>query len=151
MDSDADPGCPRTYGSGCGSGTLLKCHVEVTIHKTEEIKAFLTIFAWWWKDPEPYPYLWQTDPDADPGGTKTYGSKHRFFANLLIRFYCIQPKLNCLVEPEPKLRIAATAPTTATATAPAPLHLSKTGRNFIEKIMVAEEFFVNYTISILFG
>ncbi len=26
--------------------------------------------AWWWKDPEPDPYLWLTDPDADPGGQK---------------------------------------------------------------------------------
>ncbi len=29
-------------------------------HKTEEIKVFLTIFVWWWKDPE---------------GPKTYGSE----------------------------------------------------------------------------
>jgi hypothetical protein len=33
-----------------------------------EIKGFLTIFAWWWKDPDLY--LWLTDPDADPGGQK---------------------------------------------------------------------------------
>ncbi len=25
-------------------------------------------------DPEPDPYLWLTEPDADPGGPKTYGS-----------------------------------------------------------------------------
>ncbi len=33
-------------------------------------KVFLTIFAWWWKDPEPdsHPDLWLTDPD--PGGPK---------------------------------------------------------------------------------
>ncbi len=43
-------------------------------HKTVEIRVFLTIFAWWWKDPDPDPYLWLTDPDADPGGPKTYGS-----------------------------------------------------------------------------
>jgi hypothetical protein len=30
--------------------------------KTVEIKVFLTIFAWRWKDP----YLWLRDPDADP-------------------------------------------------------------------------------------
>ncbi len=44
-----------------------------------------------------------------------------------------EPKLNCLLEPEPKLRIAA----------PAPFYLWQTWRNFIEKIMVAEEIFVN--------
>ncbi len=35
-----------------------------------EIKVFLTIFAWWWKDPD-------SDPDgfgSDPGGPKTYRS-----------------------------------------------------------------------------
>ncbi len=26
------------------------------------------------KDPNPYPYLWLMDPDADPGGPKTYES-----------------------------------------------------------------------------
>ncbi len=37
-------------------------------HKTVEIKVFLTIFAWWWKDPDlkPDPYLQLTDP----GGPK---------------------------------------------------------------------------------
>ncbi len=35
------------------------------IHKTVEIKAFLTNFAWWWKNLE-------SDPDS--GGPKTYGS-----------------------------------------------------------------------------
>jgi hypothetical protein len=43
-------------------------------HKTVEIKAFLTVFAWWWKDPEPDPYLWLVDPYAVPGGPNTYGS-----------------------------------------------------------------------------
>ncbi len=28
-------------------------------HKTVEIEVFLTNFAWWWKDPDPYPYLWR--------------------------------------------------------------------------------------------
>jgi hypothetical protein len=45
-------------------------HKKSWSHKTEEIKDFLNIFAWWWKDP----HLWLTDPDADPGGPKTYGS-----------------------------------------------------------------------------
>jgi len=39
-------------------------------HKTVGFDVFLTIFAWWYKDPDPY--LWQMDPD--PGGPKTYGS-----------------------------------------------------------------------------
>ncbi len=38
--------------------------------KTVEIKVFLTIFAWWWKDPDPY--FWLTDPD--PRYPKTYKS-----------------------------------------------------------------------------
>ncbi len=37
-------------------------------YNTVEIKVFLTIFAWCWKDPEPDPYLWLMD--ADPGGQK---------------------------------------------------------------------------------
>ncbi len=41
-------------------------------HKTVGIAGFLTIFAWWYKDPEPY--LWLTDPDPDPGGQKTNGT-----------------------------------------------------------------------------
>ncbi len=40
---------------------------------------FLTLlntFIGKWKDPDPHPdlYLWLTDPDADPGSPKTYGS-----------------------------------------------------------------------------
>ncbi len=31
-------------------------------HKTVGIKVFITIFAWWWKDPDPY--FWQVDPDG---------------------------------------------------------------------------------------
>ncbi len=38
--------------------------------KTVEIKAFLTIFAAWLKDPDPDPYLWLMDSDPDPGGPK---------------------------------------------------------------------------------
>ncbi len=41
-------------------------------HKTVEMKVFLPVFAWWWKDPDLEPYLWLTDPD--PGDPKTYGS-----------------------------------------------------------------------------
>jgi hypothetical protein len=44
-----------------------------------------------------------------------------------------EPKLNSLRVPEPKLSIAA----------PAPFYFSKPCRNLIEKIMVAEEIFVN--------
>jgi hypothetical protein len=40
------------------------------LYKTVEIKVLLTIFAWWWKDPDPY--IWLTD--LDPGGPKIYGS-----------------------------------------------------------------------------
>jgi hypothetical protein len=47
-------------------------------HKTGGIKSYLTIFAWWVKDPEsgpepdpePDPYLVEMDPD--PEGSKTY-------------------------------------------------------------------------------
>ncbi len=39
---------------------MIKSQKEVT--KTIGIKVFLTIFAWWEKDPDP-----------DPGGPKTYG------------------------------------------------------------------------------
>jgi hypothetical protein len=42
----------------------IKSHKEVT--KQYQIKVFLTIFAWW-KDPDPDPYLWLTDPNTNPG------------------------------------------------------------------------------------
>ncbi len=50
-----------------------------------------------------------------------------------------EPKLNCLHEPKPlsKLQIAAPAPS------PAPFYFPQTWRNFILKIMVAEEVCVN--------
>ncbi len=67
-DPDADPGGPKTYVSD--SVTLVKSHKEVPV----PVKVFLTIFAWWWEDPEPDPYLLLTDPDADRGGPNTYGS-----------------------------------------------------------------------------
>ncbi len=41
-------------------------------HTTAGIMVLFTIFAWRWKDLEPDPYLWLTDPD--PGGPNTYGS-----------------------------------------------------------------------------
>ncbi len=39
-----------------------------------KIKVFLTVFAWWWKDPDLNPYLWLTDANPNPWGPKTYGS-----------------------------------------------------------------------------
>jgi hypothetical protein len=51
--------------------------------KTVEIKVFLTNFARWWKDPDPY--LWLTDQNADPGGPKTYESG---FTTRLFRQLC---------------------------------------------------------------
>ncbi len=55
---------------------LLHLHIfsKIKSHKgkTIGIKLFLTVFAWWLKDPDPY--LWQIDPVPDPGGPKTYGS-----------------------------------------------------------------------------
>ncbi len=81
---------PLSSGSGCGSGRpknirFLRIRIRMRIRNTGkmskksqkvEIKGFLTTFAWWRKDPdpEPDPYLWITDPHADPGGSKTYGS-----------------------------------------------------------------------------
>ncbi len=47
-------------------------------HIIEGVKVFLTIFAWWEKDPDlepnPDPYLWLMDSDTDTGGPKTCGS-----------------------------------------------------------------------------
>ncbi len=69
---DVDPGRPKNL--------RIRMRIRNTVkksqrsHKTVEVKVFLTIFAWWWKDPEPVSYLWLMDPDADPGGPKTYGS-----------------------------------------------------------------------------
>ncbi len=49
---------------------FLKAHSHHEVRA--ENKVFLTIFGWLWKDPDPNPSLWLTDPD--PGGPKTYGS-----------------------------------------------------------------------------
>ncbi len=56
-------------------------------HKIVGIKVFLTIFAWWLKDPvpdpekdpDPDPYLWLVDPD--PGDPKTHGSSGSGFGS----------------------------------------------------------------------
>ncbi len=40
--------------------------------KTVGIKVLVTIFGWWQKDPDPY--LWLMDLDPDPGGPQTCGS-----------------------------------------------------------------------------
>ncbi len=61
-------------------------------HKTVEIKVFLTIFAWWWKvpDPKPDPYFRLTDP----GGPKILqvlririrnSDKYRGVSNVLVQ------------------------------------------------------------------
>jgi hypothetical protein len=47
-----------------------KIKKESRSHQTVKIKVLLTIFAWWWKDPDLY--IWLTD--LDPRGPKTYGS-----------------------------------------------------------------------------
>ncbi len=51
---------PLSNGSGCGSRRPKNLRV-IKKSKTVEIKVFLTPFAWWCKDPDPY--LWLTDPD----------------------------------------------------------------------------------------
>jgi hypothetical protein len=48
-----------------------------------------------------------------------------------------EPKLNCLLEAEPKLRIATPAPE-------APVYLSKTLKNSVEKNYGCKRSFVNY-------
>jgi len=56
----SNPSVRLTNGSGYGSGMPKNIRIRNTgkksrSHKSEEIKVFLTIFAWWWKDPEPNP------------------------------------------------------------------------------------------------
>ncbi len=59
--------------------------------KAVGIKVFLTIFAWWLKDPEPDPYLILMDLDPDPGGPKTCGSAFESgFATLLVRIEIVK-------------------------------------------------------------
>ncbi len=60
-------------------------HLTIHIITRLGIGTALTIFAWWWKDPEPDPYLWLADPEADPGGLKAYGSG----SATLIIFFCL--------------------------------------------------------------
>ncbi len=51
--------------------------------KTVKIKVFLTTFAWWWKGPDPYP--WLTDPY--PEGSKifrSYGSESGILSQNLV-------------------------------------------------------------------
>ncbi len=65
---------PLTNGFGCGSGMPQNIRMRIWNNsknsQNRRNKVFLTNFAWWWKDPEPNPYLWLTDPDADPGKTQ---------------------------------------------------------------------------------
>jgi hypothetical protein len=71
---------PLTNGCGCGKPKNIRNTGKKSQRsdKTGEIKVFLTIFAWWWKDPEldpePGPYLWLTNPGAETGGPKIYWS-----------------------------------------------------------------------------
>ncbi len=60
----------------------IKIHTEVSI---EGINVFLNNFACFVL----YPYLWLMDPDADPGGSKTYGSYGSGFryATLVLRSF----------------------------------------------------------------
>ncbi len=76
----------------------IKSHKEVK--KTVGIKFFLTIFAWWWKDPEPDPYLWLTKLLTNGSGrpkntgkkniTKLgyFGFKH-FFPSCMYSIWCL--------------------------------------------------------------
>jgi len=58
----------RISDSKVGSFSFRQCTSKKRLkviknHKTVKIKVFLTIFAWWLKDPEPGQYLWLTDPE----------------------------------------------------------------------------------------
>jgi hypothetical protein len=61
-------------------------------NKTVGINVFLTIFAWWQKDPnldpDPDPCLWLIDPDPDLEGPKTDGSGSGFATLLKIMCFC---------------------------------------------------------------
>jgi hypothetical protein len=85
---------PLTNGSGSSSGSgscycrqwLSRSYIDIIFqrykvikesqNKTVGVKVFLTIYAWWQRDPDPDPYIVITDPD--PGGPKTYGSATRY-------------------------------------------------------------------------
>ena len=65
---------PLTNGSECGSGRPNNAGTFISFFKDKKVikksqnsrnQGFLTIFAWWWKDLEPY--LWLTNPDAESG------------------------------------------------------------------------------------
>jgi hypothetical protein len=73
----------------------IKSQKEVTQQYRVGIKIFLTIFAWWQKDPDPDPYLWLTDPNPDPEGLKTYGSGGSGSATLMPTIL-LAPKCPCL-------------------------------------------------------
>ncbi len=58
----------------------------IEVKKTVGIMVFLTIFAWWWKDLDPYLWLVDPDPDPDPGGQNHTDPQH-----WLPRFHCMVP------------------------------------------------------------
>ncbi len=63
----ADPGWQRFKYRSYGSGTLVKSHKEAT--KQKKSGFFLLIcLTMEGSGADPDLYLWQTDPDADPGG-----------------------------------------------------------------------------------
>ncbi len=66
-DPDAVPGDPEHRYIYI---ILLRLRVIKEVTKHYKSRFFLTIYAWWWKDT----YLWLTDPGADPGSPKKYGS-----------------------------------------------------------------------------
>ncbi len=73
-DPDADPGGPKHTEPTDPDADPERWWKVTNKSQNSRNQDFLTIFAWWWKDPEPDPFLWLTDPDTNPGGPKTYGS-----------------------------------------------------------------------------
>ncbi len=78
--SGCGSGRPKTYGSGTlvhlHHSPKIKNHKEVT--KQYKSRFFLRfILAWWWKDTEPDPFLWLTEPDGDPRRSKNIQIVHR--------------------------------------------------------------------------
>ncbi len=75
MDPDSDPAIFVTDFQDANKKYLypfFKDKKSKRSHKRVGIKVLLTIFAWWWKDPDPDSYFWIMDPD--PGSPKTCGS-----------------------------------------------------------------------------